>query len=378
MSGRLGWDAARDAALHAPAPLPAAALPLAAARHAVPDADVLAAGPIPHYDSSAMDGWVVRGAPPWRLVAAGTPLPDGGAAMVVTGGTVPDGATAVVPVERGSVADGVLMAEAPAPGVHIRRAGEEAEAGNVLVAAGTRLTPAHVALLAVAGLDAVAARRAPVVAAVLTGDEVVLAGRPGPGRVRDAFDPMLPAAVAGLGAGTAPPLRCGDDPAAIARAVASAEADLVVTVGGTGHSGADRLREALERLGATVVFEGVAMRPGSPTLLLRLGDGRPLLALPGNPLAAVVALVSFLPPLLAGLTAAPLPPLPTAAAAVDLPGWPRGTAIVPVRATDTGLEPVAAARPNMLRGLASADALAVVLPDGAVAGTPVRRIPLPW
>ena len=190
----------------------------------------------------------------------------------------------------------------------------------MLVAAGTRLSPAHLAMLAVAGLDEVVARGAPVVAAVLTGDEVVLSGRPGPGRVRDAFDPMLPTAIAGLGAVAASPVRCGDDPDAIAAAIGGAEADLVVTVGGTGHSGADRLREALARLGAEAVFEGVAMRPGSPTLLARLGDGRHLLALPGNPLAAVVALASFLAPLLAGLTAAPLPPLSTALVATDLPG----------------------------------------------------------
>ncbi|HET6824625.1 MAG TPA: molybdopterin-binding protein, partial [Amnibacterium sp.] len=377
-SDRLDWDAARAAALHAPVPLPTVELPLAAARHAVAAADVLAPGPIPHYDSSAMDGWVVRGAPPWRLVGPGAPLPDGGAAVVVTGGTVPGEATAVVPAERGSVTGGVLTAEAPVPGAHIRRAGEEAAAGSVLVAAGTRLTPAHLAMLAVAGLDAVVARRPPVVAAVLTGDEVVVSGRPDPGRVRDAFDPMLPAAIAGFGALSAPPVRCGDDPEAIAAAVGAAEADLVVTVGGTGHSGADRLREALARLGTTAVFEGVAMRPGSPTLLTRLGDGRPLLALPGNPLAAVVTLASFLPPLLAGLAAAKLPPLPTAGAGAGLPGYPAGTAILPVRFTDAGVTPVPAARPNMLRGLASADSLAVVPPGGAAAGARIRCIPLPW
>src|SRR4051794_11107046 len=68
-------------------------------------------------------------------------------------------------------------------------------------------------------------------------------------------------------------------------------ADVVVTVGGTGRSGADRLREALAACGAETVFEGVAMRPGHPALLVRLDDGRPLLALPGNPLAAVVVLL---------------------------------------------------------------------------------------
>ena len=378
MTGPLDWDAARDLALHAVAPLPAAALPLAAARHAVPTADVLAPGPLPHYDSSAMDGWVVRGAPPWRLVPPGRTLPEHGAAVVVTGGAVPREATAVVPVERGSARDGTLTAEAPAPGAHIRRAGEEADAGTVLVPATTRLSPAHLAMLAVAGLDEVQARRAPAVTAVLTGDEVVLSGMPGPGRVRDAFGTMVPAAITGLGAVATAALRCGDDPGAIEAAIRSSDSDVVVTVGGTGRSGADRLREALAACGAETVFEGVAMRPGHPALLTRLDDGRPLLALPGNPLAAVVVLLSFLPPLLAALTGAAVPPLPTAPAAVELPGWAGGTSVLPARHASAGLAPAAAVRPNMLRGLAAADVLAVVPPGGAAAGTPVRCIPLPW
>jgi molybdopterin molybdotransferase len=378
VTGDLDWDAARDAALHAFAPLPVATLRLAVARHAAPAADVRAPGPLPHYDSSAMDGWVVRGGGPWRLVPTGAVLRDGGAAVVVTGGAVPPEATAVVPVERGSVQDGTLTADAPRPGAHIRREGEEADAGSVLVTAGTRLSPAHLAMLAVAGLDEVRARRAPAVTAVLTGDEVVLSGMPGPGRVRDAFGTMIPAAVTGLGAAAATTLRCGDDPAAIAAAIRSSTADVVVTVGGTGRSGADRLREALAVCGAETVFEGVAMRPGHPALLVRLDDGRPLLALPGNPLAAVVVLLSFLPPLLAGLTGATAEPLPTAPAGEELPGWPGGTSVLPARRASAGLTRAAAVRPNMLRGLAAADVLAVVPPGGAPAGAPIRCIPLPW
>ncbi len=213
---------------------------------------------------------------------------------------------------------------------------------------------------------------------MLTGDEVVLSGMPGPGRVRDAFGTMVPAALAGLGAGTATTFRCGDDPAAIEAAIRGSTADVVVTVGGTGRSGADRLREALAACGAETVFEGVAMRPGHPALLVRLDDGRPLLALPGNPLAAVVVLLSFLPPLLAALTGAAVASLPTAPAAVELPGWPGGTSVLPARRASAGLVPAAAVRPNMLRGLAAADVLAVVPPGGCPAGTPVRCIPLPW
>ena len=89
------------------------------------------------------------------------------------------------------------------------------------------------------------------------------------------------------------------------------------------------------------------------------------------------ALLSFLPPMLDGFTAAPARELATAPAAVDLPGW-RGTSLVPCARTAEGLRPAEATRPNMLRGLATSDVLAVVPPDGAAAGAAVRILPLPW
>jgi len=265
----------------------------------------------------------------------------------------------------------------PAPGSHVRRAGEEAPAGAVLVPAGTRLSPAHVAVLAIAGLDGVRARTRPSVGFVLTGDEVVTSGAPVAGRVRDAFDPLLPLAAERLGAASLPPVRVGDDPAAIRAAIDGfAGADVVVTVGGTGRSPVDRLREALGD--AHVVFDGVAMRPGHPALLSLLADGRPLLALPGNPLAAVAVLLSFLPPLLDALTGA-TPPAPTlSSTSVELRGWDGGTSLVPCAATERGATPTRAARPNMLRGLAAADVLAVVPPEGVAAGGQVEVLRLPW
>ncbi len=362
------WDAARALAADQ-ALLPVDELAVVAAAGTVLAEDVRAPGPVPHYDSSAMDGWAVAGDAPWTVSDA---LRPGGAVAIVTGGLVPSGADAVIPAERGRVRDGVLQAEAPPAGAHIRRAGEEAPAGTVLAAAGTRLSPAHAAVLGIAGIDRVRVRRRPTVVLVLTGDEVVREGRPAPGRVRDAFEPLLPVAISRLGGAVLRLMRTGDDEAAIAAAVAGEE-DLVVTVGGTGRSSADRLRRALGDV--QPVFDGVAMRPGHPTLL---GAGpRPVLSLPGNPLAAVVALLSFLPPVLDGLTGAVPQPLRTAPAAVDLPGW-RGTSLVPCRLTATGLQPADSARPNMLRGLAASDVLAVVPAAGLQAGAHARLLPLPW
>jgi molybdopterin molybdotransferase len=352
----VGWDEARALAGAWDALVPRD-LPLRDAVGAVLAADVAAPRPIPHYDSSAMDGWAVAGPPPWRLTAEDVLVP-GQAREIVTGGALPLGADAVVPVERGTPLDGLLDAHRPDAHAHVRRAGEEAPAGAVLAMAGRRLSPADVAAL------------------VLTGDEVVTAGAPGPGRVRDAFDPLLHVAVDGLGAAALPPVRVGDDPDAIRAAIAEAAADLVVTVGGTGRSRADRLRDAIG--GATVVLDGVAMRPGHPALLARLHDGRPLLGLPGNPLAAVAVLLSFLPPLVAALTGlAPEEP-PVATAAVALPGWVGGTSLVPCTRGAAGLEPAASTRPNMLRGLAASDALAVVPSSGIAAGGRLRTLELPW
>jgi molybdopterin molybdotransferase len=370
-----GWDDARALAASR-TPLQAHEIALADAVGAVLAEDAIAVRPVPHYDSSAMDGWAVAGPGPWRVVAEDVLVP-GQARGIVTGGPLPLGSEAVVPTEGGTLLEGLLDALRPAAGMHVRRAGEEAPAGTVLAVAGTRLSPAHVAALAIAGIDVVLARSRPRVGFVLTGDEVITAGLPRVGRVRDAFDPLLLRAAEGLAAVPLPAQRVGDDPAAIRDAIdALDDADVLVTVGGTGHSPVDRLREAIED--ATTVFDGVAMRPGHPTLLARLPDGRPLLGLPGNPLAAVTALLSFLPPLLEGLTAVLRTGAPTATAAVDLPGRAGGTTLVPCAGRWTGLTPAEASRPNMLRGLAASEVLAVVPPEGVPAGGHARVLPLPW
>ena len=362
------WDDARALAREQQ-PLDVVRMPQRLVAGLVLAEDALAPAPVPHYDSSAMDGWAVAGPPPWRI---GTTPANGGAVEIVTGGAIPGGTVGILPVERGTTAGGLLDGPPPAPGDHIRRAGEEAAAGAVLVAAGTRLSPAHTAVLGIAGIDELAVRPRPRIALVLTGDEVVQQGLPAPGRVRDAFDPLLPFAIEQLGGTVARVVRVGDDAGGI-RAAIEGDEDLVITVGGTGRSRADRLRTALGTV--EPVFDGVAMRPGHPTVLVR--RPAPLLGLPGNPLAAVAALLSFLPPILDGLTVAAPAPLRTARAATDLGGW-RGTSLVPCCTTAAGIAPAPAARPNMLRGLALSDLLAVVPPEGAPAGAGVRVLPLPW
>lgn len=366
----VGWARARALAAASTVLQPAVDRGLAEAEGCVAAEAVRAPRPLPHYDSSAMDGWAVRGPGPWALGET--------AAAIVTGALVPEWCEAVVPSEEGVLHEGVLSARAaPSPGRHIRRAGDEAGAGTVLVDAGLRLRPSHLALLAVAGLDSALVRPRPGVSLLFTGDEVDTAGAPAPGRVRDAFTPLLPPLVQRLGGVVDSLSRLGDDEEAIARAIRSAASPIVVTTGGTGRSRADAVRRAIAGSGGWTVVDGVAMRPGHPTLVSALPGGRLLIALPGNPLAAVLSALSFLPPALDAASGASEARLDTGVLGEAM-GRAAVTTLVPVRRENGVWWPSAGIRSHMLTGLAASAAVAVVPPGGAEAGGSVPLLPLPW
>jgi molybdopterin molybdotransferase len=394
------WDDARTAA-HLLGQRLRARLPIAAERVALDDAggrilaaDLRALADLPGTAVSAMDGWAVgsTGHGPWRVgtpVLAGhapsaIPLGPGDARPIATGAPVPPATAGVLRSEHGDVAGGVLRVNALAPaggaraGAEIRPAGEEAARGDVLLRAGTRMTAVRLGLVAAAGHDALPVR-APAAADVIhLGDEVVAHGVPAPGRVRDAIGPALPdlLAACGLAAGSA--TRVPDDARATRDAVARAAAPLVVTTGGSSRGPADHVRAALDGLGARLVVDAVRMRPGHPVMLAELPDGRAVLCLPGNPLAALACLLSFAPPLADGLAGRATPRLPRWTAGADLPVGGISTRLVACALDDDGrLVPVAAQGPGMLRGLTVADALAIVPAAGARAGSAVRAIPLP-
>jgi molybdopterin molybdotransferase len=352
---------------------------------------------LPGFDSAAMDGWALGpGGGPWRIGHAvpmgGTPDPEplarGLARAITTGGPVPSGAVAVLRSEDGDVADGLLRAiRPPAAGAHIRRTGEESASGEVLARAGDVLTPPRCALLAAGGRDLVAVRRSPRVATLTLGDEVVRRGVPAPGTVRDVFGPAVPAIVAAFG-GVAGPVRAVPDDLddtvraleeAFSGADGSAAADIVVTTGGTAGGAGDHLRTALARLGARIVVDGVAVRPGHPVTLAMLPDGRVVLGLPGNPMAGLLCLVALGGPLLAAALGRPLPALGTATAAEGLANPTRSTRLVACITTDTAaVLPLGRQGSAMLHGLTAAEIVAIVPPGGLAAGSPVETLPLPW
>lgn len=393
--GVIPLEAARRIAADQPA-LEARALPLTEAIGGLLAEPVTARQPIPHTDTSAMDGWAVAGLPPeqgWRILPSGATSPaellpglnPGEAIAVVTGTPIPQGTDSVLRSEHAEADGAGRLRAAPhtgdlAPGRNLRHRGSEAAQGEQLLAAGERLTPLRAAVAAVAGHDILPVHPAPAAEIIATGAEVITAGVPGPGQVRDSFTMALPALLTAMGAVPGQVLRNHDDAAALETAFSHTRSDLMVTVGGTAHSAADPVRPALAGAGAETLISAVDMRPGHPVTLARLPQGTLVLALPGNPLAGYAALIAIGQVLVDALRGAPDPVrcrelrLP---AAEHLAPARRGDRLLPVTLGAGGARPSAHHRPHMMRGLAHAQALAVVPPHGVAAGEPVTCLPIP-
>ncbi|GGS24734.1 molybdopterin molybdenumtransferase MoeA [Streptomyces parvus] len=352
---------------------------------------------LPSFDTSAMDGWAVAGPGPWAfeagagLLAGRGPaaaLPDGTAVRIATGARVPPDTTAVIRSEHAHVdeARGLLHARrSVVTGQDIRPRGQECRSGEQLVPAGTVVTPAVLGLAAAAGYDALPVVPRPRVDVLVLGDELLNAGLPHDGLIRDALGPMLGPWLRALGAEVSDPRRLGDDAGALRSALTSSDADLIVTTGGTAAGPLDHVHPVLEALGAELLVDGVEVRPGHPMLLARLSpDGPCLVGLPGNPLAAVSGLLTLAEPLLAGIAGRPAQDPYRALVHADVHGHPHDTRLVPVvhrPGRAGGRDHVAPLRyngPAMLRGIAAADGLAVVPPGGVRSGTEVEILDLPW
>lgn len=386
------WEEAREVAWNAAVPLAAHMVPLALAMGRILAADVHAGHAMPHYASAAMDGWAVTGSPPWILAEPGSRLTPGQASAIVTGGLIPRGAKAVLRSESGEISTdseglpvlvlgGGARPGEPKNGHHIRPAAQEAPEGELLIKAGTTLNPAHISLAALGGLDDLRVLGRPAVKIVLTGDEVVSSGLPEPGFVRDAFSPQLGAVVGMLGGSVVGLQRAGDNLASMLDALADDEhdpADVVVTTGATGHSSADFLRAAITEMGGTLHLPHIAMRPGHPTLLAELPDGRFIVGLPGNPLAAMVGLMVVGAPLLARLGSLPAPKLIEVPCGTPIKEFQGPTRLMPYRLVYGLASPCAFTDSAMMRGLAAADGIMAVPPHGVKMGEVLPAIVLPW
>lgn len=372
------WRTALEIATRAASALPAERVPLDAAVGRVLAAAVRARSDLPGSDTAAMDGYAVSGPGPWRAIGrvlAGGPawsrvLGPGEAVEIMTGSVVPAGTAAVLPYETADLAGDVVNGR-----THIRRAGEDARAGDELLGAGRLVTPAVAGLLAQAGADDVPVHRRPRIRLVVTGDEVVAAGVPAAGQVRDVFGPMVSALVAAAGGVVTERLLLRDDPGLLAERLRAPDADVVVVTGSSSAGAADHLHRVLDGLGARRLVDQVACRPGRPQLLAALPDGRWVAGLPGNPFAGLVAGVTVLRPLLYGLTGRTLPAVLCLPVTGDVRPAPSVTRLVPVRLAGGHAVVVPGSRPASLGGAATADALAV-LEDGWVTGSAADLLPL--
>jgi molybdopterin molybdotransferase len=392
----------RAAVLRLVSPLPPTRLPVGRALGLVLAEDVVAAVDLPGADNSAMDGYAVRAAdvagatahspvvlPVDGDVPAGDSrrhvLASGHALRIMTGAPLPDGADAVVPVEAtDGGADRVEVRRAADPGRHVRRRGEDVMTGDLLLRAGTRLGPGHLALAAAANVPEVGVHPRPAVTVVSTGDELVPPGSDlEHGQVVDSNRVMLCALVEAAGCRVASSAHLRDDPVALRRLLDDlpGHPDLVLTSGGVSMGVYDTVKEVLAAEEG-VEFVRVAMRPGMPQGSGVVGRGRtPLVTLPGNPVSSFVSFHVFVLPALrrlAGMDA----DADGSFDAVAAQDWPTAPAKVEatrvVEEADGRVRPSGRQGSHVLGALAGATALALVPADvdRVQTGDRVRCIPL--
>ncbi len=272
--------------------------------------DVAAIRDQPPFTASAMDGWALRSADaPGALRIVGESaaghgydgaLGAGQAVRIFTGAAVPAGADTVVIQEDATREGDLVTVPASMVGENIRPAAGDFRAGQALLAKGTRIDPWRLSLAASAGRSELSVHARPRVAIVSTGEEIVEApAAPGPYQIYDSGAPALAAMVEAWGGVAAKLKPVRDELDAVIEALRTADADLIVTVGGASVGDHDLVRAAAEALGLSLKVGSVNVRPGKPTFFGVLGDGRKLLGLPGNPASAFVCAELFLKPLLA-------------------------------------------------------------------------------
>lgn len=298
--------------------LPSVRVPLPLALGAVLAEDVISRWPVPLFDNSAMDGYAVRSVDAaegaeLRIVAdipagssADPSLRPGEAARIMTGAPVPTDADAIVPLEHtdlGTVRrmdppEQITVLTAARPGAHIRRAGEDAPAGTRAVAAGTELTAWQLSAIASAGHDTVLVRRAPRVAVISTGSELIPPSEtPLPGQIPESNSTLIGAAVRAAGAELVSVRTVPDDAEQLREALGEIDADAVVLSGGASVGAFDIVRAVLEE-DHDVLFQNVAMQPGKPQGFGVLRSGALAFCLPGNPVGAAASFEMFVRPAL--------------------------------------------------------------------------------
>ncbi len=361
--------------------LPLEDVPVGSAAGRVLGEDARAFTDLPPFDSSAMDGYAVRAADtpgPLRVVghsAAGHPeltaVGPGEAVVISTGAVVPEGADAVVPVERTT---GDVVVEAVGQGDNVRPRGGDTRAGDVVVPAGSPLGPPQVSALAAAGVAVVRCGLRPRVAVLATGSELRPPGTPlAPGEIYESNSVLIAAQLASAGAvATVFPVVADDDAATRAALEGALEQDMLITSGGVSVGPHDLVRATLAELGAEEIFWRVAVKPGKPIAFAVRGASL-VFGLPGNPVSSLVGFELFVRPALRALQGArdPGPEFLPGRLAAAVGRTPDRDELVRAHRAGDRLAPLDGQDSHMIVRAAGANALVLVprgsgeLPQGA-------------
>lgn len=309
---------------------PATRVPLAEALHCVLRETLLAERDQPPFDRVTMDGIAISAASiagarrEFRVIGtqgaghAGLALNEAGECIeVMTGGVLPAGADAIVPVERITRTSDRAILEpgySARPGQFIHRRGSDHARGAALLAPGTMIGPAEMAILTIGGRSDVAVTRAPRIGIVSTGDELVAPGEPIEDcQIRSSNDLALEGALRRRGFTQTTRVILRDEPELLRREIGHlhAASDVLVLSGGVSMGRYDHVPGTLNALGVEAVFHKVLQRPGLPLWFGLDAAGKAVFALPGNPVSSLVCLVRYvLPGLAAALGANARLPLP--------------------------------------------------------------------
>jgi molybdenum cofactor synthesis domain-containing protein len=337
---------------------------------------------------SAMDGFAVRSSDtPGRLRVEGEvrmgrawsgALGERAALRIPTGGVVPAGADAVVPIEDVRLdGDSVEIAQVP-PGDCITPSASDMRAGETLLEPGRRIGGAELGVLATLGIASVAVWRRPTVGVISSGDELVeVTAQPTPAQVRDSNRWAVAGTLEALGASVRHLPTAPDDPARLEAILREAVAtcDAVVLTGGSSVGDRDFTVRIVGQLGAPgVIVHGLRVKPGKPTVLASVG-GKPVIGLPGNPASALVILQAVAAPIIASLTGrAAVSAVETARLGADVrkrPGW---TWFVPVKVDEAAVAYPLELRSSSVSLLARASGFLILdeTVESIPAGAPVR------